>query len=326
MGKIALSLDQNIRSSIVFLEMFGLFLEKTENVNLGETLKIVDSTTSEVGSVLIEQEKISISAQTALGNLEASYKPTLASGFVDIESQRWPRFANWNTNIDYSINENQSSKIIGRIGIDCSMDDEFGIRCLCRPLLECWENDNKRMSLLFQRDGKTFGLDFTNGEYRESIELRPFDSMNGYLLHTIKAGEYDKEKGGYPFRKFSGVLQKSEVERGKLRTLNYTEEYDETIDVAHYSCDKTNKEYGKEDVVQMGLLMKTIDPDMYEKIAGVKKLLTAGNISLLDSFVNASLGSFSDVEVFSLLGIQRQPKKSVSETYFGLGNQFKLKR
>lgn len=331
--KKQLSYEQNIRAAIVFLNMFGVLVEERENIFLGNTLKVTSSEGLELGNVNIEEDRISITTRTDLGFLSAKYQLITASGSRDIESVGAPVFAQWNTDIDYTIMKNDIESFHGKFMVDCFADEKFEISCLCRHTLDYLVGGNKAMSLKFQLNGETFGVVFFDGNLQENIKLMPFDSLNGFIIHDIKKGDYGND--GFPYRKYSGIFSAGDELGHQFKAFTITSEYRDVQDFKQVYYDKngcTKKSCGddRETIVQMGTAMQALDPDMYAKIDYIKKLLTAGKTSLLDSFISVSLESFNDAEIQALFGITRNPleyddaTKQLKHLYFGVKNQFKF--
>ena len=324
MNEIELTYEQNLRAAIVFINMFGLLVEEKEDLCQGDTLKIMTSDGMAVGNIALNKEKINITAQTELGPLNASYKKVTASTFIDEEQDHPGAFASWCTKIGYTISRSDEEKIEGLFICPCTMDTEFGINCACGHKLDCFVNANKTMSLKVGVDFSLFEADIFNGDLHESIQILPNDDINGYIKYQIKQGVYGEN--GFPYQKYSGILPDSNDQEQLLCALTMTSRYKErVVEQQTYKKIGHEKKYeinSKETIIQMGTIMQSLNPDMYEKIQEIKNCLTVGKTSLLDSFITTSLGDYDDAEINALLGIERKPMernsgKTLVQTYFG---------
>lgn len=300
-NNMKLSYEQNMRASIVFLSMFGSKIEEREDISIGDILLITDKDKQEVGKVEIQEKKIIIESQTELGMLYATYDTVKTTDLQNFNNSKW------NTDISYVINKNEIEKFIGTFSLTYSTDDKFGVYYKCRPTLNHLIDDKLVMSLKLERDGEIFGLEFWDKDKHERIKIIPFSNINGYIFHTITKGKYENNKG-YSYRKFFSIIKGIGININHLRVLSFTEEDDKFLNYFQFyekiAEDKKDRKY----IVQMGHLANEEDPDMYDRIYDVKMLLTAGDVSLLDNFVNASLESFlSGEEIEALLGILRKP-------------------
>ena len=321
---IKLTYEQNLRAAIVFLNMFNLTIEEKENLCYSSDLKIISSDSEVLGKIHLEEEKIIINTQTDLGLLEASYQTINASRSFDVEYQA--THTSWNFDINYTIHKNNDEKFTGLFYVDIVADTQFGTHCICRPILDYIIKDKKVMSLKFQLDGSTFKAEFWDDDFYEVINFMPFDSLNGYIIHDIKEGKY--ENSCYPYRKYSGIFSFSELEKNKFKAFSITYEYGNISDNKVIPYEKENYKEGswsdsRETIMQFGNTMQEFNPSTYDKIKKIKALLTEKNTSLLDYFINVSLGSFNDEEIKALLGIERKPLeykgkvKELKQIYFG---------
>lgn len=316
------SIDGNIRAAIVFLNMFNLYLSKEDGIVFGEEITIVDKEGIIVGKIRIGEELI-IEAQTAFGELKASYKLAKALCFRDLDVGSMPRHASWMTEINYVISNNEES-MKGLVNFDASIDDEFGLRCLAHQEVDYFVNDEKFLSLVLQNRGITFGLEFFEGNKYEVIQLRPFSLYLPYMMHDIK------QDGNRV--KYSCVSNRSEKNPNELMVLSFKEENGETVDKVHYFVNK--KEYNllrrsdsPKTFFQIWELVRQVDLDVYDKIIKVRELLKRNDVSLLDGFINISLMSFNDEEIEAMLGLKREElhyrgyARSLKQIYFDSNEQ-----
>lgn len=296
-----LSIDGNIRAAVAFLNMFGLYLNKEENIVLKDEIGIVNKHGLVVGKLMVD-DIISIEAQIDLGVLQAKYPFAKALCFRDMEVVSQPRHASWMTPINYEIN-NDNENFFGIVNFDIAIDDEFGMRCFAHNDLVYSLDGQKRLILTLQNKGITFGLTFLENDKHEVIRLRPFSLIMPYMEHDIKVD--DKRF------KYTCVANKSEIEKDKLSVLHLENENGELVRKALFYEDKEDYNPGcyvdgKKTFFQIWKLSHLIDKDVLYKIKQARELLCRGDISFMDSLINSSLVSFTNEEIEAMLGIKRQ--------------------
>lgn len=340
-----LTYEQNIRSAIIFLNTFGLVLDDVKNLTGDSEIKIFNKEYQEVGTVCFVNNNVIINAQTDFGKLDASYDCAAIDGFIDYESsnsglclyeetsefgeyrESYAMFVEWSNNIDYSIQIDDTRKMLGEILIECTMDSEFGKKCICHPTIEYWENDKKIIVMEFQKDGYNFKMEISNEDAHEIISISPFNEYNSYIFHKITKGEYDSEKISYPYSKLAGIALKSSTENNMLSVLAVEKEYNNIISHQQAECKKISSDENKEAVIQKGKIMQEIDPAMYERIKQLRDFFTLNGISLFDNFICISLSSFSDEEIEALFGIDRGKMKfqnhtdNLCDAYYGTNEE-----
>ena len=210
------------------------------------------------------------------------------------------------------------------------MDTEFGMKCICHPLLEFFVDGNKVLSIKFIRDGKVFASEYKENEKQELIYFTPFNCHGVAMSHTIVDLKKDPGLKNEQYRK-QAIVRKDRYS-DKLSTLRYEVEKDNINYYEELLHDITPVE--EELVIQKGLLMQEIDSELYQKLKNVRASLTENGVSLWDNFVNVSLQSYSNAEIIALFGIERKPMKfqngadNVVDAYFGIGKEkaFRLER
>lgn len=329
MSKLCLEPNQSIRGAIIFLNTFGLKLEELDTITETSKLKIFNGRNEEVGHLTFNDEKIVINTNSSFGKITANYAVPEAIGFRDFECGN-ALFVQWQNNIHYEIEQAENIRFNGDFFVDCTNDPEFGIICKCHTLLNCWQDGKNIMTLKLLLDGITFGIEMTNGDLNEIIELTPFNSFNGYIKHQIIKGDYDQEKGGYPYFKYAGIIRKSDSEPEKLKALSFEKEYDKPKSRQYNYYHKVGMDEEIESVIQKGLLMQQLDPTMTSKIKQLKSSLTIDEISLLDNIISVCLESYSDDEIKALLGIERVGMRyqnntnNLKDAYYGTGKDNKF--
>lgn len=320
-----LTLEQNTCAARIFLNTFGLTLGNTNDINEFSKIKVFDKAMNEVGLLHFDNGKVIISANYNNSVLEANFDIAKISSCVDSECKSAP-FAlsrQWFSKIDFQIQKSNNIKLSGEFLIDSSMDTEFGATCLCHPLINCEVPGKGKIILKILRDGSTFNLKITSEENYEIIDIRPEDWLNGFLLHDIKKGKYDEEKRAYPYRKYAGIF--SGANKDKLHVFLNEEEYHNQLAFRNEFPTKAGDNNYKETLLQKGMLMQDLDPDMFEKIKKLKEVLSIGDISLLDNLISVCYDSYTDEILRALLGINRQKLNyqdgadNLVNSYFGIG-------
>lgn len=319
-----LTLAQNTCAARIFLNAFGLTLENVDNIDEFSKIKIFDKYMNVVGELHFDNGKVMIAAKYNNNLLEANYNISKVSGFIDVECGN-ALFGQWSSKIEFNAENNNGIKISGEFLIGCSVDSEFGIKCLCHPLIKCEVPYKGKITLKILRDGETFGLNIQSGDCYEEICIMPWDNLNGFIRHDIISGEYDNDIHEYPYRMYAGIFNggSSEEYRDKLHVFLNENRGKDILAFNNEWVPKVSKRTS-EGLIQKGLLMQKLDPKMCERISQLRQLLF-GEVSLLDNLFAICYDSYSDEELESLLGIKRirmtyqNGAKTLEESYFGIG-------
>ncbi len=300
MKETTMSYENSLRDARVFLNTFGLILEDS----FDEKISIFDKSGNEVGYLSKIDNRINISVDYNGILLEADYYLPKIIAFVDVEDND-QLFGQWNSEIFFVLKKDKL-KMNGEFLISSSMGSEFGSKCVCHPIIRCDLAELGKVELEILRKGKTFGLNYKTYNLKESIEVRPFDNLNGYIKHDILYGEYDYTRSAFPYRRYSGVFTGGESEKSKLHVFLNEEKYHECLDFKNGYVDKIKSDMSSESIIQKGNLMKDLDPDMYKKIKTLFRIMMFDNFSLLDNLISVCYDSYTDEELFALLGIERK--------------------
>lgn len=323
-----LTLEQNLCSARIFLNIFGLTLEDNVQVNEFSKLKIFDKYKKVVGELHFDNGHVILSASYNDAFLEASYDMAILNGFVDYECGN-ALFGQWNSAIKFNLKRNVAPNFSGEVLITCSADSEFGVNCLCHPLMECEVPNSGKVTVKIQRDGSVFEALIISGDYLETIEVRPWNSLAGFLIHDIKKGEYDDKLGEYPYRKYAGIFSGGEDKEGKNKLHVFLSENEGKKDLVYRNEFplKIGEDNSRELLLQKGRLMRELDSDMYDKIKRLRELFKVGNISVLDNLVSVCYDSFSDEAIEALMGLKREKMfyqdgtDTLINSYFGIGRR-----
>lgn len=325
MSEKYLTLEQNACAARIFLNTFGLTLENVSDINQFSKIKIFDKSMHEVGELRFENGKVIMSANYNDCMLNANFDLAKMSGFVDQECKSAPfaLFGQWSSKIIFQVQKPNHIKLSGEFLVSNSVDTEFGVSCSCHPLINYEVPEIGNIILKILRNGSTFQLDIGASENHEVIDIRPWDELNGFFLHDIKEGKYDKEKHAYPYRKRVGIF--NAAERDKLRIFLSEKEYHNQRAFKNEFSPKAGDDNSKETLLQKGKLMQDLDPDLFEKIKKSREVLSIGEVPLLDNLVSVCYDSYTDEEISTLLGISRQKMKyqnganSLVNSYYGIG-------
>lgn len=324
-----LTLEQNTCAARIFLNTFGLTLGNINDINEFSKIKIFDRTINEVGELHFNNGKVIISANYNNSILEADFDIAKVSGFVDPECKNAPfaLFGQWFSKIAFQLKNSNNIKLSGEFLLDCSVDTEFGVSCLCHPLINCDVAGKGNITLKILRNGRTFGLQVAAGSYNETIDIMPWDDMNGFIKHVISNGEYDPKRYKHEYRKYMGVFSAGKGDEDKLHLFLSETEWDTRISFRNEFPLKAGDDRSEVLVVQKGMLMQDLDPDMFERIKKLREVLSIGDISLLDNLVSVCYDSYTDEELRALFDIERQRMSyqdgadNLINSYFGTGKE-----
>ena len=324
-GEKYLTHKQNTCAARIFLNTFGLSLENLNDIDEFSKIKIFDRAMNEVGELYFDNGKVMISANYNNSALEANFDMAKMSGFIDPECNAL--FGQWSSKIAFKVKNPNNINLSGEFLLDCAADTEFGISCRCHPLINCDVAGKVNIILQILRDGKTLGLEVSSENYNETIDIMPWDDLNGFIKHIISKGEYDSKKHKYEYRKYTGIFSSGGEKENKLHVFLSETEWDNEISIRSEFLPKVGDDKSKALVIQKGMLMQDLDPEMFEKIKNIREALTIGDIPLLNNLVSVCYDSYTDEELSALLGIERQQTvyqdgaDSLINSYFGIGKE-----
>ncbi len=319
-----LTLEQNICAARIFLNIFGLYLEDTSDINESSSIKIFDNSMIEVGKLCFNNDKVIMSTNYNDDILKANFDLTKMRGFVDWECRN-ALFGQWSSRINFQVQKQNNIKLSGEFLIQSSIDSEFGISCLCHPLIKCETTNKGEVELKILRDGRTFGLNINLEKYNETIDVMPWDDLNGFIKHVISKGEYNAKKNQHEYQKYMGIFGTGIGDEDKLHVFLTETNRDKIISFRDEWPLKNGADNSKSLVIQKGMLMQDLDPEMFEKIKALRELLSFGDISLLDNIISVCYDSYTDEEISALLGINRQKMNyqngadNLVNSYFEIG-------
>lgn len=326
MGENHLTLEQNTCAARIFLNTFGLTLGNVKDIDEFSKIKIFDRTMKEVGELHFDNGKVIITANYNNSILEANFDIAKVLGFVDSECKNAPfaLFGQWFSKIEFQVKNPNNINISGEFLLDCSVDTEFGVSCRCHPLINCDVAGKGNKTLKILRNGRTFGLEVSSGSYKETIDIMPWDDINGFIKHVISCGKNRQEHRRY------GVFSAGIGNEDKLHLFLSETKYGTQISFRNEFPPKFGDDESELLVIQKGILMQELDPDMFGKIQRLGAVLCFGDISLLDNLVSVCYDSYTDAELSALLGIERQHMiyqdgaDNLINSYFGIGKESKF--
>lgn len=314
-----LTLEQNTCAARIFLNTFNLILENVGEINQFSKIKILDRAMNEVGELCFQDGKVLMSANYNDSTLEASYDIAKIFGLVDRECNN-ALFGQWTSKISFQFQRENIIKLNGEFLIDNSIDSEFGITCLCHPLINGEIFGKEKFNLIILRRFRMFSLEINSSNYNETINIMPYDNMNGYIRHVIT--EYNNN---CQHRKYVGILSSGEINNSQLRLYITETEGENTILSNCEFVQKVGDDNSSELLIQKGILMQQLDPTMFRRIQELRKLLLIGDNSILDNLISVCYDSYTDEEINALLGLERRKTiyqdgaDNLKNSYYGIG-------
>lgn len=320
MSKQYLNIKRNTCAARIFLNTFDLVLEDIGDVNIFSEIKIFDKAMNEVGKLHFDNGKVIMSANYNNNTLKACYDIPEIFGGIDKEYGN-ALYGHWSSKIAFQVNNKNNTKLSGEFLIENSIDSEFGVSCLCHPLINCEIPEKGNIILKILRYSM-FELEIISGDYYETIFLSPGDSLNGFIRHDITIGKYDKEQKSYPYEKYASI---TDGKKGRLRVYLCEKEYKNKLTLHKEFIPEVGSNNSTETLLQKGFLMQKLDPDMIRKINQLRELLLIGNISLFDNLISICYDSYTDEKIKALLGVKRQKMDyqdgadNLADSYYGIG-------
>lgn len=320
MEKQYLTLNQNLCSAKIFLNLFGLFLEVPEDINEFTKLKIFNQSNSEMGMLYFENGVVKIQCVTSLGNLNANYDIAAFSGFEDLECGG--AFVSWAHVINFEVDGEQ--KFSGDIQIGVNMDTHFGNNCRVHSKIKYIDENNNEVVLKFMDDGKPFSYEAKKDNFREVLEIDPWSDFESYMYHIIRNGEYDSKIHCFPNESIRFVWHNGDNDRNHLRTVSHIVKDSQTIEWKDQLYESVGKNDSIESTIQKGLLMQQIDPDFSKKIIELINLFKKDNVSFFTNLIDVTFKKVNNEERKALFGVDMEKitfyngADNLLEAYFGI--------
>ena len=323
-----LNYAQSICGARIVANAFGLTLKIPEKLESNSLIEVFYNNIK-VGHLYFENNKVMLNCKYDENVLAFYYDMPEHFRINDIESGG-ALFKSWKDNIKFQLQKDGKDFISGAFLITASIDSEFGVYVLCHPLIRC-DFGNARFNIKMQRNGSCFESRIESGEYRERIEIRPWDNLNGYFLHDIVKGTCEKN-GKFPYRRYCGLFSAGTSEE-RLNLLHVYLSEDENGKKINYLNEFPARSSNKNDeFLQKCALMREIDPKMYQRIEDLRNALKIGNVSIFDRLVSICYDSYSDEMIKALFGVDRikmeyqNGESNLINAYFGINssNEFAL--
>lgn len=320
MKKEYLTLKQNLCSARILLNIFGLILEEQEEINEFSKLKIFNQDNLEVGNVIFENGVVKIQSLTNLGNLEASYDIAKFSGFEDIECGG--AFVQWAHNIKFQVDGNLNFS--GDMQIGVNMDTTFGNNCRVHCKIKYLDASDNEVELKFMDDGKPFSYVAEKDHFREVLEIDPWSDFDSFMCHTIRNGEYDREKFCFPHEIVKCVWHNGSNDRNHLKTVSSVIKNSESVEYESQLYESVGKDDSVNSTIQKGLLMQQIDSDFSKKIVELINLFKKGNVSFFSNLIDVAFNKVSEEERKALFGVDIERMSyhngadNLLDAYFGI--------
>lgn len=329
MEKKYLSLEQNLCSARILLNIFGLVLETQDEINESTKLNILDKNNNQVGIIYFENGIIKIQSETGLGNLNANYCPSEFGGYYatkhGIESASWQHLINFQVegNLNFS----------GDMQIDASIDTDSENFCKVHSTIKYIDQNNNKVELKFMDDGYPFNYKARKDGFSEELIIDPWSYMGSFMSHVIRDGKYDNNHLCYLNERVKYVLRNGN-DKDHLRIVSCIVENYQTKEYLNELCKSVDKDDLDASAIQKGQLMQQIDDSFSKKIVELINLFKKDNISLLENLIDVAFNRHSSDVIESLFGIDIQKidyyngADNLVDAYLGIGenNSFRLKK
>lgn len=326
MEKQYLTHSQSLNAARIFLNAFGLILEDVnspKDVNESTKLNIYNKDMNVVGELKFNGKNISLDVNDNKLNLKANYEIAPITtindhAFIGSTLRRWVNKISFTCEvIDDSISS-EPLKIDGKFDVGASTDTEHDLNCTCHPLLNIKDFDE---TIKLLRDRKMFAYYKNSENYNEKIEITPF-SYSTYLSHDIKLTD------NRAYRKYCGIFAAPLTDDDKEQLHVFSRETYNEKEISSRSdmVQAQGSNNHSLNFIQKGMLMKELDPGMYDKINKLREKLSFNGVSLLDNLFSICYDNFQDEELDALLGIKRDKMTYQDGSDNLTDSYFKIKR
>ena len=299
-----LTREQNVKSAEVFLNIFGLKLEKKDKLNKNSKLTISDSIGDPVGELYFDGEYIKLKTLSPFGVLKAEYKRSFYNVGFDIMSGGL-KYCDWDSSINFEIYKNRDEKYKGTFITEASIN-ENGTRSINALALLDYLLDEESIA----------HVDFTSfGNVRFVMTILDevgFDQIV-YKSNLLTHKRSTEDGGDVDYHIFEDdgeiVVENSMAQDGKEV---YAGDLDREI------AQKDDQEKTK----QMIKLMHRHDTSLKRRVNEARSIFTANNCDLLSNTIGVC-SPLNDENLFEYLDV---PKPSLTyqngsdnlrDAYFG---------
>lgn len=288
-------LKQNLCSSRIFLNLFGLNLEEKIDSN---DIRIFDTNNYVVGALYLDKETVKIKCITSLGNLNAFYHISKLDGFEDLEYGGV--FLDFSNNINFEVKG--LLNFIGNMQIALSMDTHFGNNYSISSVIKYIDKYENLVKISFMTDGKPFRYEARKEGFRELLEVNPWNNFDSFMYHEIRKGEYDNNHHCFPYENVKYITHNGFNDMKHLQVFSHVIkdfniiEYDNKLESVECNDLITF-------TIKKGLLMHKIDADFSKKIVELINLFKRGNVSFLNNLIDVVFSKVSQEERKALFGV-----------------------
>ena len=187
-----LSMKYNISNIKIFLDIFNLKLEEKENINIGNILSIYDKDDFKVGSVIFNDNDISITTDCLYGRLIGNTNYAVPSCSVGslVATDASEMLSTWKNSFAFSLklfNGNVGNCIIGNMTFDIIKGIDNDISDKIIPRFRFGYSDyEKTYNLSFNNGGHTFAFYEKRGTTSENILYNSSEYSDSYISYEKK--------------------------------------------------------------------------------------------------------------------------------------------
>jgi len=295
-----LSLEQNLCSARVFLNVFGLKLDDSEEFNEFSNVNILNSNDEVVGFLSLENGSVKMHANMDLGSLEADYKMTNFFGFIDLECGG--AFKQWNHTINFKVDGD--FKFSGDLQIGSSMDTVYGNSCRAHAKINYKDFSGNNVVIRFMDNGYPFAYSSSGYCFGEQLWVDPWSKHNSYIYHYIRKGVIPSSHLWFPEEVLKFVWDYNEDGRSQLRTFSSVVENLENKEWSNQLYEKAGEDNSNELAIQKGLLMQEIDSSFSEKMTELRNLFKNGDMSIFSNLIALTFYNVDSEVKKALFGIE----------------------
>ncbi len=312
-----LTREQNLAAAKVFLNIFDLTLEDTDKINEVTSLEIYNP--NPVGTLNFTDNKITISVDSLDGKLEANYD--FANIFTISTGENGLSSKEWSNNIKFSYDINNGVKLTGDFLIGACIDDEFGLTCLCQPLLSCEIADKEKVNISMFRNQKFFDLQSIKENYQEEISV---DKDTNLIIHNISQdtnqsktnvvaySRYYKHKEEDENKQYLGVRS---IKYKDGKAIRYNQQSIPAISDSQY-----------DNFIQQCKMLHELDPSISNKIKNLQRNLIIHGVPVLDNIFNVCYDGYSNLDLQTIFNTEishftyQDYAENLKDSYFGISN------
>ncbi len=321
--KQQLNKKQAIRAGIIFLNNFGIKVNKQDNDN-SYPLTIGNDV---VGILTVNEQDIRIRAEFEDFELTANYNIPYASGMEDYEDGLGSgiAFVDWNTDINFELKSNQAN-ITGKVIISAKMDRAFGNGCNFYPRLEVKNSSLGNYKLDFLNRGNVFLYENFDGETKEIIQMG-YAEFDFSIVHQ-KQYELDENREGYsPWgsRTVESVFDRDR--QNCIQIYSFDQIKNDGRTTTNVKLQENEDYIDPNDMrskrIQIAKAFRKISPQSIELIKAIRDSLQISSCNIFDNFIVSCFSRYDKEMISSYLGYTPNPviyqnnTTNLEDAYFG---------